>query len=310
MGDEMKNAIKYYYNLNVENIHFYHQKYFFNIGNSTYSFITYNRAQEEIIPLFELNKIIIQQDPNYYQIVPNRDKMPITVVDNIAYILLRLNNSTNREIQISDIHFIPIILDKKIEILNRFSWTYLWSQKIDYIEYQLKHYEIEFPALIENVWYFIGMGENAISYVQNIIQSNNMTNQDYLTVAHRRLSSKDKLFDYYNPITLVVDHPARDVAEYLKSSFLNDTYDMAKIEQYIKSINFTASGYGLLFGRLLFPSFYFDIFQKVINKELEEKNILLINERIHEYELYLNDIFIILKKKADIEPIDWLIKKT
>ena len=69
-------------------------------------------------------------------------------------------------------------------------------------------------------------------------------------------------------------------------------------------------GYQLLFGRLLFPSFYFDAFEKILNHEEDEKSIMYFNGRIREYELYLNDIYVILSQYSDLEPIDWLIKKT
>ena len=194
---------------------------------------------------------------------------------------------------------VPILLNKKNNLLNRFFWTFLWAKKIDYIEYQLKHFEVEYPSLTENVWYFIGLGENAISYVQNVLQNSKYSSQEELAISHRRLSSNQSLFEYYNPLTLIIDHPVRDLSEYLKSYFFEDNYNMEKINSFLVHTTYSDFGYQLLFGRLLF-----------LNHEEDEKSIMYFNGRIREYELYLNDIYVILSQYSDLEPIDWLIKKT
>ena len=41
----------------------------------------------------------------------------------------------------------------------------------------------------------------------------------------------------------------------------------------------------------------------------DDKEILLLNRRIREYELYLNDLFWLIRRYARIDTIDWLIKK-
>ena len=306
----MKNAINFFYNLNIEYLHFYHQRYYFDYYNQKYVFLVYTRSEEEIVPLVELNIEALKQDPNYHQIILNKSQQPITVVENVPYVLLRLGTNEVRYLQLDDVYALPIVINKKTNILNRFSWTYLWSRKIDYIEYQLSHFEVKHSSLIENVWYFIGLGENAITYVENITESKQVLEQEQMTIAHRRLSPRQELFDYYNPLSLVIDHQTRDISEYLKNSFIEDNYDISKIASYLSSLNLSFYGYALLFGRMLFPSFYFDAFEKVMSEGTDDKEILLLNRRIREYELYLNDLFWLIRCYARIDTIDWLIKKT
>lgn len=306
----MKNAINYYYNLNVEYIHFYQKKYYFKINNQDYVLLPYNRTKEELIALYKLNQQVIMYDYNYHQIIMNKNNVPITLIDNITYVLIKLGNNIDKKIELEDIYPLPIKIDKDTEILVRFSWPYLWSQKIDYIEYQVQHLEIEYPYLTENIWYYIGMGENAISYVKNTLLETNLQEEDKLVVAHKRININDNLFEYYNPLSLIIDHPTRDISEILKTYFLEEKYDLKKIEEYIETIQLSPCGYRLLFGRMLFPSFYFDLYEQAIRHEISEKEIILLNNRMIEYEDFLIDIYLILKKYTKLPEIDWLTKKT
>lgn len=305
----MKNAINYYYNFNIDYLHFYHQKHFFKFLYNDYVLIPYNRSEEEVMPLYELNSEVLRLDSNYHRIILNKDKNPVTIIDNNPYILLQIRNIKNRELDLDDIYSLPISQKAK-NVLNRFVWAYLWAKKIDYIEYQIEHFEMEFPILTENIWYFIGLGENAISYVQDTLREEIPTEQDKLVISHRRVTANYTLFDYYNPLTLIIDHQTRDIAEFLKSYFWSGKYDMQKIEDYFERTSFSNYGYRLLLGRLLFPSFYFDVYEKVIDHQMDEKEIVLINGRIKEYEEYINNIYFLLRRYATLPNIEWINKKT
>lgn len=306
----MKNAINYYYNLSVEYIHFYQKKYYFKFNTQDYVLLPYNRTKEELMALYKLNQEVIMYDYNYHQIIINKNNIPITLIDNITYVLIKLGNNIDKKIELEDIYPLPIKVDKDTEILVRFSWPYLWSQKIDYIEYQVQHLEIEYPNLTENIWYYIGMGENAISYIRNTLLEINLQEEDKLVVAHKRIHINDDLFEYYNPLSLIIDHPTRDISEILKSYFLEDKHDLKKIEEYLETIQLSPSGYRLLFGRMLFPSFYFDLYEQAIKHEISEKEIILLNNRMIEYEDFLIDIYLILKKYTKLPEVDWITKKT
>ena len=64
--------------------------------------------------------------------------------------------------------------------------------------------------------------------------------------------------------------------------------------------------YRLLFGRLLFPSFYFDIYDKIISEEIPEQEIVIVINRINYYEDFLRDIYYYIKTRANIPEIEWL----
>ena len=76
------------------------------------------------------------------------------------------------------------------------------------------------------------------------------------------------------------------------------------INKYIKN---ETSAY-LLFSRLLYPNYYFDIYDKILNSELNEKEILKIVERNKEYEKFLLTIKEQLKDYGKLAMIKWIKK--
>ena len=64
----------------------------------------------------------------------------------------------------------------------------------------------------------------------------------------------------------------------------------------------------LLVARILYPSFYFELYDEIIQGLINESTILKITSRINEYEDYLNDIINYLHKYYAIYDINWLKK--
>ena len=58
--------------------------------------------------------------------------------------------------------------------------------------------------------------------------------------------------------------------------------------------------------RLLFPSFYFDIYEDIVNGYTKEKEIIKILNRTDEYQEFLKYIYNYINKKKPIIKIDWL----
>ena len=61
-----------------------------------------------------------------------------------------------------------------------------------------------------------------------------------------------------------------------------------------------------MIARVLYPSFYFEIYDEVVNQKINESEVLKITSRINEYEKYLGDIFDYFKKLYPIEEIGWI----
>ncbi len=305
----MKNIINYFYNLYPDNINKSNNIYYFNIDNVKYLFQLYDRNSSEEKAIYDLNKKICNIY-NYYKIVLNKDNVMLTNVDGIIYILLKLENQEylTKNINLEDIYSFSNMNIYYDKILVRGDWTKLLSEKIDYLEYQLNHIGKKFPLLVDSFSYFIGMAENAISYIKNIKLLYKEDYSDNYVISHRRLNKNISCL--YDPLNVIVDHKSRDLAEYIKLSFfINNSNIFLELDKYFSKNYYSIYGMGLLFGRILYPEFYFDIYDGIINGEIEERNVLLMIEKINEYEEYLYKIYWYFKKYYDIPYVEWLKKR-
>lgn len=306
----MKNTINYYYNISVEDFIKTDKDYYFYLNNEEYHLIVFNRPYEDAIPIYKLNIEMKKIGCLVHEIIMNKDKQIITIINDVPYILLKLCRYKNERVFLNDINYIQnmtfnIEFDKS---LLRNDWVKLWSDKIDYYEYQISQLGKKYPILCDSLSYFIGLGENAISYIINNTKENNGSSP---IVSHKRIRINDGSFEFYNPLNLIIDSKVRDVAEYIKNCFVNDKLDFYEIKSYFNVSNFTQDEYMLLFSRLLFPTFYFDIYDEIINNNFNEERIIKIIEKTYEYEDTLFNIykFIVYEKKVQLEPIEWIIKR-
>ena len=293
----IKQYIEYYYNLENINITKIKEYYRLDYKNTNYLFMPLTRYPIEIL---QINRVI-NNDANYDNIVLNIKNQLITYIDGKNYLLVRLSkNSANynlyNQIEKSKIVYLP---NEMIDKITKTNWDILWSKKIDYIEYQLNNLDND-NIVFNSVWYYIGMAENAISYVNETLS---LSSNHRLYVSHKRIN--EQFFN--NPLNLIVDYRSRDISEYLKYMFLKKEYDYIEIKEKLQKLNLDEFLCRMIYGRLFFVTFYFDIFDSVINGNKENKLLLrnIIN-RADEYEDYINSIYDILAQIKKIPRIGWV----
>lgn len=306
----MKNTINFYYNIFLDEFVKKDNCYYFYYGGDEYYFVPLNRPTDDILSIYKLNFEMKKRKCLVHELILNKDKSIITVVSGISYVLIRLCKYKNDKVFLNDINYIQnmtvnIECDKS---LIRNDWIKLWSEKIDYYEYQISQVGKKYPLLCDSLSYFIGMGENAISYLVNNLDSKINVN---LVVSHKRIYQERGSLNFYNPLNFVVDSRVRDVAEFIKETFYNKTLKLCDLKAYFNIANLNKNEYILLFGRLLFPTYYFDIYDDIINNDKSEELVINIIDRTDEYESMLNTIykFILYEKKVQLEPIEWLQDK-
>ena len=288
----MKNTIMYYYGF--ENISIIRQKKrkYIKHNNDIYIICrVYN--EKEVLELYELTRGI----PFFYKFIPNKDGSIFTMYQDFIFVLLKINDKSSMITQNKN----QISLDEnKKYYLDRSDWYELWTRKNDYYEYQYQHIKGKYKVIDESINYYIGLAENAISYIANI--PINLKEQEKKGLYPKRLLESE----YHNPLNYVIDYKERGLSETLKYLFLNKKYLSQNIENIILSYNCTETGYKLLYGRMLYPSMYFDIYDKVINDFENEKELVNVIKRLKEYEEYLKEIYRIISKHTKIKNIDWL----
>lgn len=314
----MNNYIDYYYNLYPNTIEKVGRNYRFFLNNEKYYIIMYERNLEEMDTLVKLNKEMIERGSLVHEIVLTKDGKAVFLCDNNSYALLRVYINENIPIKIEDIFYMLDYNDtiKPNNIIGRMNWANLWSSKVDYFEYHIGHLIKKYPYIYKTVDYYLGLAENAISYVKDIKMPASL-----ISICHRRIGVTSTLFDLYNPFNLVIDYKVRDIAEYIKSVFFygenscvegvvnseNMIVDKCNIilERIFKKYIFDNEALKLLFARLLFPSYYFDLYENVIDNSLNENVISCIIKKSSAYEEFLKIILL----KTPIPYVEWLASK-
>ncbi len=189
------------------------------------------------------------------------------------------------------------ILNSYDKDLDRSNWISLWTKKVDYYEYQQLHIK-DYEYISESFNYYLGLAENAISYIKYNFDGSFLP----LVISHKRIDRTN----YYNPMNLVADYRARDISQYLKYIFFNKDYSNFNFNGFFKKLNLNRNDFLLIYGRLLFPCFYFDLYDEIINKKIDQKKIVPIISRTIEYEKYLKLVYKEINKFVIIPNINWL----
>lgn len=301
----MKNIIEFYYNIRIDEIHNKDDYYFFVLNKNHYIFKPYFDDIDKTLDIYKLNRLLSERT-NIDNIILNRYGNPITKVNNSFYVLI-LNKNKNR-ITLADISNMANVSDinnQPLDKLERNNWEILWANKIDYFEMQVHENAKKYPLIRESFDYFIGLSENAISYLVNTKREVSPTIYDMKVISHNSLNNS-----LYDPSNIILDHKARDVAEYIKMSFFNNNLNIFKeLEEYFHYNYYSIYGIRVLFARILYPSFYFDLYDGIISGKNDEKQLNMIIDKINDYEIYLYNVYLFLKRFYDIPMVDWL-KKT
>lgn len=272
----MKNAIKYYYGLDVSKI-IYSNNYYLLIDNMNYLLYKCN--------IEDINNINLS---GYHTLIPTLNNSKYIIYDNTMYVLFKLNTVVGK------IKYSDLLNSIRYYGKGDIDWVNLWCTHIDYIENTIVDNYSKYEELSDVVSYYIGLGENAIE----LLNMSNITNIDkYIT--HKRVKYNMNLVDLYNPFLIVIDTRVRDLAEYIKNAFFNGI----KLDI---PFNLSNDEYILLFARLLYPSYFFDLCDDAINGNYDKNKLDKITSKVDEYEEYLKSIYKRIKKTTYIYDIDWL----
>lgn len=304
----MKNNIMYYYNLRIDNITQNNNNYYFTINNDNYCFTIYTRDIKESNEIYKLNKYMLSSNILVHEIIPNKDNYVVTIINNIPYILYKIYINKNKKLTINELTYLSNYTYQVDKILTRNNWNILWSNKIDYFEYQINQMGKKYPILVDTFAYFTGLAENAISYVKYTTLETQIETSDNPVISHRKINNT--IESLYNPLNIILDHKSRDIAEYIKLSFLNkNTNIYQELDSYFSNNYYSEYGLRLLYARIIYPSFYFDMYEQIIQGLRKESDLLNIVTLLDDYELYLKEMYYYLKKYHNIPEIDWITKK-
>jgi len=308
----MKNAIQYYYNLNPVDIHQKDDIYYFKVNNTRFFVYPLSRDEKELNSIYQVDIELLNKNFLVHQIILNKQKNIVTIINEIPYVLFKSFIKKNDSIDIDDINYFQSNTETKKHdfFLDKSNWVSLWENKNDYLEYQVSQFGIKYPLICETFSYYIGLAENAILYTKNTTMELKPDFSDSLVISHRRINNYTTLFDLYNPLEFIIDYKVRDISEYIKFKFFYDKQNLwEEINSCFSNNNFSLYSVRMLFARLLYPTYYFDLYDQIIEGERDEKDLHFIIKKQEEYEDFLCDIYNYLSLKYPIPPVEWLTKK-
>ena len=239
---------------------------------------------------------ILNKNMYVHPIILNKDNSPLTFFNNSYYVLMKTIYYGQKVNLNNIIPFTKIKTD-----LNNNNWANLWSLKNDYLEYQMSMLGRKHPLLRDSFSYFLGLGETAIA-LANMVDGKS----SYNVYAHKRICKNDTTFDLYNPLNIKVDLKVRDAAEYFKQSFFSGNDINIELTNYLNSEVLTTYEYIMFFSRMLYPTYYFDIYEEIITGREDEKNIMKIINKVNDYEIILKSLYKHFKTFLNIFTIEWL----
>lgn len=297
----MNNFVEYFYYIKVDKIKYEVNYYSFIYNGYIYKLYSYEDDYEKLKLIFDINRKLVG-NTLMSEIVINRNNDIISNYNGINYILIKLFVNTKKEISLNEIN----VLSKSLytERIN-INWGILWSNKIDYLENLINENGKKYPLIVDSFNYFVGMCENAISYFNSI----NVGENYELVISHKSIKLDDNVESLYNPMNIILDFKVRDIAEYLKVAFFKNNYDVfEELINYLNNNVLSLIDVKLLVSRLLYPSFYFEMYEDILINEREEKILIDIISRLDNYEKYLYNLISFFRRYYDIYDIKWLNK--
>lgn len=296
----MKNFIEYFYNIKIDKIFYEKNYYFFTYNGYTYKLYALTREYDVNFLLYMNQKML--NNTLVSEIIINRNNEIISIYNENKFILIKIFVNVNKNISLNEILFLNNYSSSKKLNIN---WGQLWEKKIDYLEELINENGKKYPLIVNSFNYFVGMTENAISYYNNISIGEDIN----YVISHRSIKIGDTIESLYNPLNIILDYKVRDMAEYIKISFFrNNKLIFKEIQEYLISNNLSLVEVQLLVARLLYPSFYFDMYDDIMIDNQEEKILTFILANLDNYEIYLSNVIELIRQRYNVDKIAWLKK--
>ena len=293
----MKNTINYYYNLIPSNIHQIDDTYNLYINNKLYIFMPF---YGNINNLNIIYNYLISLNIYCHEIIYNKQNNIITPLNDKSYILLKVYYNDLNHINIQNILSYNILIERN----KTCNWYDLWCKKLDYYEYQIREFGKKYPLIRDSFSYYDGLCETAISLLNNI----NLKNIN-LYINHQRITKNMNLIDFYNPLYLIMDIKVRDICEYFKIKFFENENILEEVNNYLYISKLSYNEIVLFYIRLIYPSYYFDTYDKIIQGKIKEEKLKKYIDKINNYELFLKKVYLIINNNYyKLPEIEWIIK--
>lgn len=305
----MRETIRYYYNIYPSKITEIDNGCTFYYNGFKFYFIKYSRNVNEIKMLVDMSNDLYDKNVLVDTFILSKDGTYFVSLYEDNYVMLRVNSLEDDSYTLKDIVYFNNLLIGSDNFRFSEDWASLWMKKVDEFELEMSEINTEYPLLQESFDYYVGLAENAIAYFKDTTLEEDMSAAK-INLNHKRIDSKVYSGLINNPLTFTFDYEVRDIAEYIKSKFFEDSIDYEEIEDFIIDSNLSRVSMRLLFSRLLYPSYYFDMVKNIFIYDESDDNLKKYIDKASEYEDFLFDIYNLINKKFNIPPVGWLVNKS
>lgn len=295
----MKETINYYYGVYPDKIYDINNGCYFYFNDTKYYFLLFERSTKDIDLLVKITNDLYNKKVSVNTFIKNNKNLFLSDVSGRNYVLIRVNNIEEDKCNLNDLLYFNnlLILQEPYDP----NWGELWMKKVDVFENELADLNNEYPIIQDSFSYYVGLSENAISYYLDVENLKDVK----INLNHKRITKKLYSGFLNNPLYFTFDYEVRDLAEYIKVNFFEDTLNIEEVFDIID--NYSKSSLMLLCSRLLFPSYYFDNVKDIFENNVSENILYKYINKIEEYEDFLSTIFNYINKKYNIPKIEWLV---
>ena len=293
----MKNVLYNYYDILVDELNKSDNNYFFYFNNELFLFYL---VLNDISLVENIYKYIVENNIESFNIILNKEGNLFSDVDKKKYVLLRVKGILKYEVKFDEFKYYPVNS-------NGVNWGTLWSERLDYYEVQIRELGIKYQTVLNSFGMFSGLAENAILYFNMTMEKFNDMESN-VGIVHNRVKYPCYLIDYYNPVNFVIDYSVRDIGEYIKSYIISDDFDFNNVVTLINRMKLNDLMFNLLYARLLYPTFYFDVFDKIILEDGKDSDIVFILDKIDIYLYTLKRLYDRFNNEYQMFRIEWLNK--
>lgn len=202
------------------------------------------------------------------------------------------------------------------------AWQDLWGQRIDALEKwrdqinEKKEKDVFDDMFVSSFPYYLGLTENAIQYA--VDTSLERDSVEMAAICHHRFYPYSWYYDGDAPLKIpsewVVDHPSRDLAEWIRYTVWTDGMNREEISGFLQEYEqvkpLSRTGKRLLYARLLFPLVYLETVEGYYRAPSNEKRNAFsyqlqdVLEQANQNEQFLQRLH--KAEEKNLPAVDWL----
>ena len=291
----MESLINYYYNINALNIQLKDDYYLVQSDNNLFLLCELQEKPEELMKIID---ILNGTNIKYHLLVLTKDNNLYVTYNEKNYCLFKVRFKPKKKNS--------LLTFSNVKVEGLCNWNEAWSKRIDYYETQVEEVITE-PSVKYALQYYIGLTEISI-YFHNVLKEKYSNNDLRYSLSHKKINCPVSGIDYYNPANLIIDVEIRDLAEYFKSAYFNEILTESELLSLIDNVKFNDAMANYLFLRLLYPSYFFNLYDEYIETKRIDNKMILYIKKSKDYESLLTKVYSRLKINNNILIHLWFFK--